>query len=72
VPHIVDPKPIIEERLRVLAAEHKPRIQELERKIREADKADKPALKKERRAAKRAYAVARRRCRALGRNSTAW
>ena len=72
MPGIVDPKPIIAERLRALAAEHKPRIEALEAAIREADKDDKPALKKERRAAKRSYAVARRRARRLGRNSSAW
>ena len=72
MPHIVDPKPIIEERLRALAAEHTPRIEALELAIRDAAEADKRALKKERRAAKRSYAAARRKVRGLRRHSTAW
>jgi len=72
MPGIVDPKPIIEERLRALAAEHTPRIEELDAAIREAGKDDTRALKKELRAAKRSYAVARYRVRALGRNSSNW
>jgi hypothetical protein len=57
---VVDPSPLIEEKLRALAAEHEPRIAALERRVAEADRAARRAAKAELQSSRRAYAAERR------------
>jgi hypothetical protein len=54
VSDVVDPNPIIEERLKVLAAEHEPGIAILKRAVANGE----PGSKSELRRAKRAYRLA--------------
>jgi hypothetical protein len=60
VPEVVDPGPTIAQRLAILAAEHEPRIAELEGAVATAPPADRRHLKRELRAARRSYTRARR------------
>jgi hypothetical protein len=49
VPDVVDPSPIIVEKLNALAAEHEPRLEELDEAIANANRKDARRLKQERR-----------------------
>jgi hypothetical protein len=57
---VADPSPVIEERLRSVAAQHEPRIEALELAVVNASSDEVRDVKKELRRAKRAYAAARR------------
>jgi hypothetical protein len=59
VPEVVDPSPVIEEKLTALAAEHEPRIMAMERRLAEVHPDDARRLKTDLRQAKRTYAAAR-------------
>jgi hypothetical protein len=72
VSDIVDPGPIIAERLKVVAGEYEPRLAELERAIDTAIPADVRRLKRERRRTRHAYARARRRVQRLSHSHAAW
>jgi hypothetical protein len=60
VPDIVDPSPVIEEKLRALAVEYEPKLDALERAVDDADAEMKRSAKADLRAMKRQYAAARR------------
>jgi hypothetical protein len=60
VPDVVDPTPVIEEKLRALAAEYGPKLKALERAVEDANAEPKRTAKAELRAMKRQYATARR------------
>jgi hypothetical protein len=66
VPHVLDPGPIIEERLKAIAAEYEPRLVELERAIGTGSPSVRS--KRELHATRRDYARARRRVKKLGRS----
>jgi hypothetical protein len=72
VPEAVDPSPIIDEKLKVLAKEHEPRIDALYRAASQAGSDDLRRLKTELRRAKRAYASARREVEKLRGPGVAW
>lgn len=72
MPEIVDPTPIIEERLKALAAEHEPHLEELDAAIAKANRSDGRRLKRERRRKRRAYRSARRKVQGLSRSYVAW
>jgi hypothetical protein len=72
VPDVVDPRPLIEERLSAVAIEHEPRIKALEHATAEASSSNAWALKKELRRARRAYRVARREIRRLHGQGVVW
>ena len=57
---VVDPEPVIRERLAHLAIEHEPRIAELEQALASAEGSEKRRLSKDLRQAKRLYNKARR------------
>jgi hypothetical protein len=67
-----DPSPIIDEKLATLAAEHEPRIGEIERAVAEAGSDDTQRLKIELRRARRWYAAARREVEKLRGPGIAW
>ncbi|HEY3833083.1 MAG TPA: hypothetical protein VGO03_12380 [Acidimicrobiia bacterium] len=60
MPGVVDPSPMIEEELRVLAAEYEPQLEALESAVRDATAESKQSAKAELRAVQGAYAAARR------------
>jgi hypothetical protein len=72
VPEVVDPRPLIEERLSAVAIEHEPRIKALEQATAEASSSRARALKKELRRARRAYRAARREIRRLRGRGVVW
>jgi hypothetical protein len=72
VSEIVDPTPIIEEKLSALAAKHEPRLRSFDAAIAKAKWSDRRHLKRERRRAMRAYRAARRRVQRLSRSPAAW
>jgi hypothetical protein len=72
VSEAVDPSPIIEEKLTVLADEHEPRIDALARAIAVAGSHDVRGLKTELRRAKRAYRSAQREVEKLRGPGIAW
>jgi hypothetical protein len=72
VHNVADPSPLIEERLRLLAAEHAPRITALEQAIRTAQGAELKGLKDELVGEKRSYRAAQRDVRRLRGPSIAW
>jgi len=72
VPEVVDPRPLIEERLRAAAEVHEPRIKELEHAIEETGSSNVRAHKKELRRARHAYRVARREIRRLHGRGVVW
>lgn len=70
---IVDPRPLIDARLRSLAAEYEPRIAEVEKRLAEAgDAVWAKRIKAERRAIKRLYREERRRTKAMLGPAVAW
>jgi hypothetical protein len=72
VSEIVDPTPIIEEKLSALAAEHEPRLKSFDAAIANAKPSDRRHLKRERRREVRAYHSARRKVQRLSRSPVAW
>jgi hypothetical protein len=72
VPDAVDPSPIVDEKLAAVAAEHEPRIAEIERAVAEAGPDDARRMKTELRRARRAYAAARREVEKLRGPGIAW
>jgi len=72
VPEIVDPSPIIQEKLHALAAEHEPRIAQLDKAIAATNRKAARPLRAERRRAKRSYRKARRAVDKLRGHRAAW
>jgi len=72
VPEVVDPSPIIEEKLRALAAEHEPKIAKLDAAIAAADRKAARRLRVDRRSAKRSYRKARHAVEKLRSHRAAW
>ena len=72
MPGVVDPEPIIEARLRALAAEHEPALAALDRAIAAAAPKEARSLRAERRRAKRKYRTARREVEKLRRHGVTW
>jgi hypothetical protein len=72
VSEIVDPTPIINERLKALAAEHEPSLSELDVAIAEANRGDRRRLKRGRRRKWRFYRLAQRKVQALTHSRAAW
>jgi hypothetical protein len=72
VPEVVDPSPIIQEKLRALAAEHEPKIAELDAAVAAADRKAARLLRADRRRAKRSYRKARRVVEKLRTHRAAW
>jgi hypothetical protein len=72
VPEVADPSPIIEEKLRALAAEHDPKIAELDAAVAAADRKAARPLRADRRRAKRSYRKARRAVEKLRSHRAAW
>jgi hypothetical protein len=71
VSEIVDPTPIIEEKLNALAAEYEPTLKKLDDAIVQAHQGDRLRLKRERRREMRAYRSARRKVQRL-RSRAVW
>jgi predicted component of type VI protein secretion system len=73
VARIVDPRPLIEARLRELAAEYEPRIAEVEGRLAETDDCvSAKRMKTELRALKKVYRQERRRTRGMLGVPVAW
>ena len=72
VAEVVEPGPLIDERLRAVAKEHEARIEALEHAFVEARSSNAKLLKKELRRARRAYRAARREIRRLRGRGVVW
>jgi hypothetical protein len=68
VPDAVDPTPVIDERLKALAAEHEPRIAAFKRAVAERE----AGAKRELRRAQRTYKKARREVERMRHSGVAW
>jgi hypothetical protein len=72
MPDVVDPRPVIDQKLSALVAEYQPKLDALERAVSEANGETKRAARAELRAMKRRYAAARREIANLGGRIATW